>query len=185
MTVGRRFPSTHSKRPMSPLTTKSAALVPGRGKPLLLPAIVATLLGLGSPDDSLSQSVPIWQAEADPQLSIGAAEGADEYLLYHVRDATRLSDGTVVVALHFRNLFELRYYDSSGQHITSAGHYGNGPFEMGGSGFGGFARLSGDSVRVVGVDQRFSIFGPRGEQVRSGRFSLPPPPRPAPPLSGG
>ena len=71
LTVGRRFPKTHSKRPMSPLTTKSAALVPGRGKPLLLPAIVATLLGLGSPDDSLSQSVPIWQAEADPQLSMG------------------------------------------------------------------------------------------------------------------
>ena len=174
--MGRRSPSTQSKGPKRLLSTGLPALVPSKGNTLLLRAICAALLGLGSPRDSLSQSVPVWNVEADPQLSMGEAEGADEYVFYHVRDATRLSDGTLVVVLYFRNLFELRYYDSSGRHITSAGRYGNGPFEMGGSGFGGFARLSGDSVQVVGWDRRFSVFGPRGEEARSSRFSLPPPP---------
>ncbi|MCJ7629313.1 MAG: hypothetical protein MUO50_13115 [Longimicrobiales bacterium] len=119
------------------------------------------------------QTASQWQVDPTPEVSIGLRDGPEPYLLLNVIDATVLRNGTIVVGLYYRSLFELRYYDSLGVHITSSGRYGNGPFEIGPGGFSSVERLSGDSVLVIGLDHRFSVFGPRGEQVRSGRLPLP------------
>ncbi len=129
---------------------------------------------LAGPRSSLPQAVPLWKVDEEYEVSIGAAEGPDESLLYAVRDATALSDGTLVVAMFRGEFFELRYYSPEGVFITSAGRFGEGPFEVSGRGWGAMTRLAGDSILIVGEDRRYSVFGPRGERARSGRLSLAP-----------
>lgn len=114
----------------------------------------------------------VWRAVSPAEVSIGLAAGEDPYLLSGVADLAELSDGTLVVVLFFRNFFELRYFDESGQHITSSGRYGDGPFEVGRLGLCCVEGLPGDSLLVVGHDGRTSVFGPRGERVRTGRLPV-------------
>ncbi len=111
-----------------------------------------------------------WRIDPTPLLSIGELEGPAEYVLPRVFDATLLSDGVVVVGIFSSNLFELRYFDADGQYLVSAGRFGDGPFEVGRKGFQEIGRILGDSVLVVGRDDRYSVFGPRGEHGRSGRY---------------
>lgn len=114
-----------------------------------------------------------WEVEVEPEVSIGMVDGPEEYLLVNVIDALALSDGTIVLGLFHRTFFELRYFSESGDYIASAGRYGDGPFEVS-AGFISLERMAGDSIFVAGLDHRYSVFGPRGEQGRSGRLSLPP-----------
>lgn len=114
--------------------------------------------------------VPTWTVSADPSLSIGSANGSDEDILLRVAMATRLSDGTIVLQNNARETFEIRYYDSTGTHLHTASRFGRGPYE-----FRyplGVYRLPGDSVFVAGQDDRFAVFGPRGERIREGRMGL-------------
>ena len=111
-----------------------------------------------------------WSVSPIPETTIGVVDGPDELVLLGVRDATALSDGTIVVGMFTRNFFEIRYFDTGGAFIGAAGRWGEGPFETR-SGFTSFERL-GDSVLVVSLDRRYSVFGPSGEGVRSGRLSL-------------
>ena len=64
----------------------------------------------------------------EPSVSIGEFDGEDPYVLYRVRDATRLSDGRIVVA--HRSSGELRVFDASGIHLASWGRAGEGPGEF-------------------------------------------------------
>jgi hypothetical protein len=146
-----------------------------------LPAILLLLflhstrvpcLGIQEVPDS--SSVPsVWTVDPNPVLSIGAVEGADEYILFATRDASQLSDGTVVVGLSMRNLLEIRYYDPQGVFLTSVGRFGDGPFESR-VGLMSIERF-GDSILIVGIDQRYSLWDPVGAPVRSGRMSIPQP----------
>lgn len=129
--------------------------------------IVATL----SVGPLSGQELPVWRIERNPEVTIGAIDGPEGSVLVNVNDATVLGDGTIVLVDFVRNHFRMRYYDRSGQHLVSVGRYGDGPFEttVGVT----LGRLEGDSVMIVGWDHRFSVFGPRGERVRSGRLDLP------------
>ena len=111
-----------------------------------------------------------WSVDPQPVLEIGVLDGEDEYVLVNPVSVIGLHDGTVVIALHLRDLFELRYFDSQGTFLGKAGRHGEGPFEV--SEMPTFIdKVPGDSILVITLDNRFSLFGPRGERVRSGRFS--------------
>ena len=117
------------------------------------------------------QPIPHWSVDPDPDLVIGVFEGPEPFVLFNVLDAVVLSDGTVVIGMFDKTAFELRYFDRDGSFLTSAGRRGEGPFELS-SGFNSLERMTGDSLLIVSRDLRYSLFGPRGERVRSGRLNL-------------
>lgn len=69
-----------------------------------------------------------WRVADAPLVDIGVLEGDSRYQLFRVVDATRLSDGRIVVAN--AGTSELRYYDATGEHLLSAGGSGGGPGEF-------------------------------------------------------
>ncbi|NIM49399.1 MAG: hypothetical protein GTO22_09105 [Gemmatimonadales bacterium] len=81
-----------------------------------------------------------WELSPSPLLQIGAFEGEPEYQLYQATGATRLPDGSIVVAN--AGTHELRFYDTAGRFLQAVGQEGGGPGE--------FQRLS--SVWRVGGD---------------------------------
>ena len=109
-----------------------------------------------------------WQIGPEAAVSIGRLEGEDPYLLYGATDATRLSDGRIVVV----NLatLELRVFDEAGTHLDTWGGEGEGPNEFEGP-ITEIARLPGDTVMVW--DQGYpvvSVVDPTGEVAR--RFEV-------------
>ncbi len=132
---------------------------------------------LGGPSPSGAQVLEHWTVNGQPELVVGRADGAEPYLLTGVMAATVLSDGVVVVVSFHRGFFEVRYFDPQGIHIGSVGRWGEGPFEFT-SAPGVVTRLAGDSLYVASWDFRFAVFGPRGEQGRSGRLTPIPGARP-------
>ncbi len=69
-----------------------------------------------------------WSIGPEPVVSIGAVEGEEPYLLDAAMDATRLSDGRIVILNGGTN--ELRVFDASGVHLESWGGRGEGPGEF-------------------------------------------------------
>lgn len=69
-----------------------------------------------------------WVVSPEPILEIGVLEGDDPYLLDGVRGVVRFEDGMVVLA----NMGDgtIRYFDSTGVHLFSAGGSGGGPAEF-------------------------------------------------------
>ena len=105
-----------------------------------------------------------WRVGPEVAVSIGKREGEDPYLLYGVTDATRLSDGRIVV-VNF-SASELRVFDDAGTHVDTWGGPGEGPNEFDAP-IRNIARLPGDSVMVW--DSRHSIMrvvAPTGEIAR-------------------
>lgn len=119
------------------------------------------------------QAVPVaeWTVDPAPTLTIGAIDGPAPYLLTNPLAGMVFRDGSVVIRNSIRNLFELRYYDANGTYVTTASHWGRGPFEFHFP--RGVFHLPGDSVLVVGEDGRFAVFGRRGEHLRDGRIDRP------------
>ncbi|MDE2794229.1 MAG: 6-bladed beta-propeller [Gemmatimonadota bacterium] len=72
----------------------------------------------------------VWQVGPEPALTIGVREGEDHDMLHRVRDATKLSDGRIVIAN--RGDDELRVFDASGNWLESWGGRGEGPGEFSG-----------------------------------------------------
>ena len=68
-----------------------------------------------------------WRVGPEPVVSIGQREGGDAYMLFRVTDATRLSDGRVVVV---NGGSELRVFDGAGTHVATWGRLGDGPGEF-------------------------------------------------------
>ena len=122
-------------------------------------------------ENAFVQPIPHWSVDPDPDLVIGVFEGPEPFVLFNVLDAVVLGDGTVVIGMFDKTAFELRYFDRDGSFLTSAGRRGEGPFELS-SGFNSLERMTGDSLLIVSRDNRYSVFGPRGERVRSGRLNL-------------
>ena len=69
-----------------------------------------------------------WRVGPEPAVSIGAVEGEEPYLLDRAGDATRLSDGRIVVANGGTG--ELRVFDATGVHLATWGGRGEGPGEF-------------------------------------------------------
>lgn len=108
-----------------------------------------------------------WRIGEAPTLSIGTFEGDPAYELYQVRDASRLSDGRIVVANAGSS--ELRVFDASGTHLASWGGLGEGPGE-----FGDFAApwsveyWPGDSIAAADMyERRVSVFAAHGAHGRT------------------
>lgn len=112
-----------------------------------------------------------WLVDEQPRVSIGGAGGPEEDILYGVFGATVLSDGTIAVGIRSNRVFEVRYYDRGAGFLTSAGRFGDGPFEFT-STLSGLESLGGDSLLVVGADLRFAIYGSRGERITNGRLDI-------------
>ena len=105
-----------------------------------------------------------WRVGPEVAVTIGMREGEDPYLLHGATDATRLSDGRIVV-VNFRT-FELRVFGEAGVHLDTWGGQGEGPNEFEGP-ITNIARLPGDTVMVW--DSRFpivSVVAPTGEVTR-------------------
>lgn len=69
-----------------------------------------------------------WRLSDEPMLRIGQAEGDPPYLLLDAWSALRLAGGTIVVAN--AGTEELRFFDSAGRYLKTAGGRGGGPGEF-------------------------------------------------------
>ncbi|MDE2873813.1 MAG: hypothetical protein OXU69_16080 [Gemmatimonadota bacterium] len=112
---------------------------------------IAENTGFPSPEDS-------WVVDAEPFLSIGGASADPPAMFDNVIQATRLSDGHI--AILESEVAELRYFDSGGRHLRTAGGRGEGPgeFEYAAT----FVRLPGDTL-LVDAGDRHLYFAPNGD----------------------
>lgn len=104
-----------------------------------------------------------WRLTPEPMVAIGVLEGESPYELYRVTGAVRLSDGRIVVAT--AGTGELRFFDSTGTHLVSAGGEGGGPGEFRALG----TLLRGPADTVVAYDmmeRRLSLFDARAGHAR-------------------
>lgn len=105
-----------------------------------------------------------WRLSAEPALTIGMREGPEEYQLFRVYGSVRLSDGRIVVAN--AGTGELRFFDSGGRHLRSAGQQGSGPGEFRALRY--VFRIAGDSLLAWDSgSRRASIFDAQGVFQRS------------------
>ncbi|MCI0434498.1 MAG: hypothetical protein L0271_12785 [Gemmatimonadetes bacterium] len=105
-----------------------------------------------------------WRVVEPPRVEIGVDQGDEAYQLFDVKQALRMSDGSVVVLNGGTD--ELRWYDASGRHRLTTGGRGGGPGEFNVLEF--MAVLPGDSILAYErVPPRASIFGPTGVFVRN------------------
>ena len=155
---------------------------------MLTPFITACMVGDSQTRDSIEPTVrdsagititensvdlwddnSAWSVAADPLISIGELEGGDEYQLFQVFGATRLVNGTIAIANQGSK--EIRFYDATGEYLSSTGGEGEGPGEFQSISF--LSRYRGDSL--VAYDfrmSRFSVFDIGGEFGRSVSMEL-------------
>jgi hypothetical protein len=130
--------------------------------------VLAAGPGCRSPDQDLHTPRNL-QLSSLPSFDVGRAEGAPGHELYRVTGAVRLADGRVVVANSGTS--QLRFFDSTGRYLSSAGRRGGGPGE-----FTGNLKLlpyQGDSLLVWDARLlRFSLFEASGKFVRT--LAIPP-----------
>ncbi len=115
---------------------------------------IAVTTGFPSPEDR-------WVVEAEPFLSIGGASADPPAMFNNVTQATRLSDGRIVILES--EVSGLRFFDSEGQHLRTSGGRGEGPgeFEYAAT----FVRLPGDTL-LVDAGDRHILFSPNGPRDR-------------------
>jgi hypothetical protein len=144
-----------------------------RNPPLAVAAGVAAALACAGEAEpppanapACSPELPRWTLNPEPDVSIGVLEGESQYQLFRVTGAVRLRDG--IIALANAGTQELRYFDSTGTFLRSAGGRGKGPGE-----FSALRQIyrRGDTVRAVEVD-RFSDFDAAGRFLGSTNMRL-------------
>lgn len=86
-----------------------------------------------------------WQVLGVPEVVIGVDETWAGHSLFRVRGATRLSDGTIVIANGGSH--ELRFFSGDGQHAGTVGGQGRGPGEF--WYIVSMARVAGDTIAVL------------------------------------
>ena len=105
-----------------------------------------------------------WQVEAEAQVSIGAALAEAEYQLYEVGDATRLSDGRIVVANGGSN--QLLVFDEAGNYLAAWASQGDGPGEF--RSLAAVHHWAADSLIAADSEQgRISVFDLEGNHGRT------------------
>lgn len=104
--------------------------------------------------------VPISYALTESRFSVGGQDDRPEFQLHQAVGAVLLTDGRLVVADGGSR--ELRYYDSQGRHLLSAGGSGEGPGEF--RTLRSIARIRRDTVAAWDPGlRRVSFFGPDGQ----------------------
>lgn len=107
-----------------------------------------------------------WVIGPEPDVSIGDIDGEDPYLLRYAWDATKLSDGRIVVA--DRSTSELRVFDATGTHVATWGGQGEGPGEFPWASLGDVEPWPGDSVVAWYSDvATISVFDSEGNFGRA------------------
>ena len=107
-----------------------------------------------------------WRIGPEPAISIGELEGEEARMLFGVTDATKLSDGRIVVVNGGSG--ELRVFSAAGTHWASWGGRGEGPGEF--DNLNQVERLPGDSVvawEFLGAS--LTLFDGDGNFVRTSR----------------
>jgi hypothetical protein len=105
-----------------------------------------------------------WRIDTLPRIDIGGAEGDSSQQLFRVAGVVRLQDGRVVVG--DGGTSQLRFYDTDGRFLLSAGRKGDGPGEF--RSIGSVFPYEGDSLLVTDDQlRRISIFDDRGAFGRS------------------
>lgn len=100
-----------------------------------------------------------WLVGAEPLVSIGAADGPDEYTFGSVWDLAVLEDGTIVVGDQLSR--ELSFFDRSGRFVWKVGGEGEGPGEF--RSLLGVKRYRGDSILAFDYARaRITVFGADG-----------------------
>ena len=100
----------------------------------------------------------------EPTLALGAIEGADPYLFHQIRDAARLSDGSVAVVDGGSR--EIRLFAGTGEHLRSMGGAGEGPGEFRGPWL--LWVMPGDTLWASDyMPWRFNVFSRVGEFSRA------------------
>lgn len=99
-----------------------------------------------------------WTLAAEPAVTIGAVEGNPEYLLDIVTGATRLADGRIVISDRGSN--SVRFYDSTGEFLTSVGRSGEGPGEY--VWIRALWRCGGDSIFVFDLSWAMDVYDTDG-----------------------
>jgi hypothetical protein len=146
---------------------------------------VITLLAVfvvGRAAAATAQAVPIidnpaprWKASEtlhlapEPSLVIGIQSG-EMYEFSHIAGSARLSDGRIVVADGGSNT--LRFFDSSGVFIKSAGGHGGGPGEF--QNLQSFYVLPGDTLVAGGLRGDLSWFSGTGRYLSQHTMVNPP-----------
>lgn len=118
--------------------------------------------------DSSAFEDEMWAVSTEPTVMIGGADEREGYLLQQAAGATRLSDGRIVVA--DMGSAEVRYYDSLGTHLVTAGGDGEGPGEF--RFIMQIQRLPGDTLLVLSRQPGLTWLSPNGEYLRSERVNL-------------
>lgn len=137
-------------------------------------ALLAFSFGLGMSGCSEPELVdpveayPEWTVSEVPRVVIGGDDVRENYQLFRVTDARRLSDGRLVIANSGTS--QLRFYSSGGAYIGSSGGEGDGPGEM--RGLMEVVPLQGDSLLTLSFRPGPSWWDSRGEFVRSERMDL-------------
>lgn len=117
-----------------------------------------------------------WTVSAEPVLELGSKEADPGQRFHYVEVARRLSDGRIVVAQSAPPA--LRWFDTTGTLVASAGRQGPGPGEFdngeGGIGIHEMWKLPGDSIGTFEhYRRRLQVFDPAGRYVRSVVLELP------------
>lgn len=105
-----------------------------------------------------------WRVSEEPILEIGVRDGPSDFVFSRVVGTVRLNDGRVVVA--DRDFANLRFYDATGEYLSSSGGEGEGPGEF--RTLAEMGVLPGDSL--ITFDQaleRIQLFDPAGTFLRS------------------
>jgi hypothetical protein len=105
-----------------------------------------------------------WRVAAEPDLTIGVAEGEEPYQLFGVAGATQLPDGGIAIL----NLGtpEVRFFDADGRHRHSSGRRGSGPGEFQMPQLLGPVGPAGELLLWDPMTNRFTLLGPDGAVIR-------------------
>jgi hypothetical protein len=131
---------------------------------LTVPLLLAACRGGDMSSDAVTaiEAVPTLVVADEPDVRIGLTKGKGPYLLSLVTGATRLSDGTIVVA--DCGSAALRYFDASGRFVRTVGGRGRGPGE-----FSWILRIFPVGGDTIGVDDsdRVTVLAPDGALVHT------------------
>jgi hypothetical protein len=71
-----------------------------------------------------------WRVEPVPAVTLGGSSSPDGHLIWHVRGATRLSDGRIAALVGGATAPQVLIFDRDGRRVRSIGRAGRGPGEF-------------------------------------------------------